>query len=299
MVEIQLRVGAFTPSVVVDVARRSGRLSRAGIDLLETPVASSPAQFRSLERGEIDVAITSPDNVLAYRFLSSNPLGRNFPVAILAALDRGLGLSICLSPEITSIEDVRGKSVGVDVPDSGFAFVAYALLERAGLHPGEYSVEALGSTPLRASALAESRCAASVLGAGNELRAQAKGCNIVAPVTDLGPYIGSVLAASESSDRTIRDGRRRFAGVLLETAQEIMEGGREAEVVESAMATLNLTESEAQAHYRRVLALSTGLIPDGVADRESIAVLLELRRRYLPTPQLDRLEEEYSSMFSR
>ncbi|MDQ1608008.1 MAG: hypothetical protein QOE16_740, partial [Microbacteriaceae bacterium] len=42
-----------------------------------------------------------------------------------------------------------------------------------------------------------------------------------------------------------------------------------------------------------------GLIPDGVADRESLALLLELRRRYLPTPQLDRLEDEYSSMFSR
>jgi ABC-type nitrate/sulfonate/bicarbonate transport system substrate-binding protein len=299
MVDIQLRIGAFTPSVVVDVARRSGRLRRAGIDLQEKSVVSSPAQFRSLERGEIDLAITSPDNVLAYRFLSSNPLGRNLPVAILAALDRGLGLSICLSPVTTSIDDVRGRSLGVDVPDSGFAFVAYALLERAGLHPGEYSIEALGSTPLRASALAESRCAATVLGAGNELRAQARGCTIIAPVTDLGPYIGSVLAASECSDPAIHDGRRRLAGVLLETAQEIMEGGREAEVVESAIAILKLTESQANAHYRRVLAPTTGLIPDGVADRESLALLLELRRRYLPTPQLDRLEDEYSSMFSR
>ena len=33
--------------------------------------------------------MTSPDNVLAYRFLSANPLGRNLPVEVLA----GIGLA--------------------------------------------------------------------------------------------------------------------------------------------------------------------------------------------------------------
>ena len=94
---------------------------------------SSPAQFRSLETGELDVVMTSPDNVLAYRFLSANPLGRNLPVEILAGIDRGLGLSLCLAPSVTDVADVRDRVVGVDVPESGFAFVAFALLERAGL----------------------------------------------------------------------------------------------------------------------------------------------------------------------
>src|SRR3954447_18131599 len=94
----RLRIGTCTPSLLIDVARSTGRLDRAGLDVVETPVASSPAQFRSLEAGDFDVVMTSPDNVLAYRFLTANPLGRNLPVEILAGVDRGLGLSLCLPP---------------------------------------------------------------------------------------------------------------------------------------------------------------------------------------------------------
>jgi ABC-type nitrate/sulfonate/bicarbonate transport system substrate-binding protein len=93
----RLRIGTFTPSLLIDLARSTGRLDRAGLEVVEAPVPSSPAQFRSLESGEFDVVMTSPDNVLAYRFLSANPLGHNLPVEILAGLDRGLGLSLWLA----------------------------------------------------------------------------------------------------------------------------------------------------------------------------------------------------------
>ncbi len=293
-----LRVGTFTPSVLIHLTRRSGRFRRAGIDVREYPVASSPAQFRSLEAGELDVAITSPDNVLAHRFLSKNPLRRNLPVSVIAAIDRGLGLALCTAPSVRSADDVRGGAVGVDVADSGFAFVAYALLEKRGLQVGDYRVDVLGSTPTRASALIDSRCAATVLGSGNELRAEAAGCSIVAEVTELGRYIGSVVAAMDTPDPQINDVRRRFADALLETAGEIVAGERGAEFVESAMALLELSESEAVGHYRRALAPSTGFIPDGFVDRESIMVLVELRRRYLATPELDRAEDHFLAMAS-
>jgi hypothetical protein len=78
---------------------------------------------------------TIPDIVLAYRFLSQNPLERHLPPLILCAVDRGLGLSLVLSPSTGSDEGVRGRVVGVEVPKSGLAFVAYELLAPAGL-PG-------------------------------------------------------------------------------------------------------------------------------------------------------------------
>ena len=148
----RLRIGTFTPSLLIDVARSTGRLDRAALDVAERPVPSSPAQFRSLESGEFDVVMTSPDNVLAYRFLTANPLGYNLPVEILAGIDRGLGLSLWLAPSVADVAGVRGGVVGVDVPESGFAFVAFALLERAGLNRADYLVESLGSTPRRAAA---------------------------------------------------------------------------------------------------------------------------------------------------
>ena len=71
-----LRIGTFSPPVVLDVAASAGELEAVGLTVTEHPVASSPAQFRSLLDGELHVALTSPDNVLAYRFSPHNPLRR-------------------------------------------------------------------------------------------------------------------------------------------------------------------------------------------------------------------------------
>ena len=90
----RLHLGTFTRSVVLEVARLDGSLADADLDVRETSVTSSPSQFESLESRDFDLVFTSPDNVLAYRFIANNPLGRHLRVTMLAALDRGLGLSL-------------------------------------------------------------------------------------------------------------------------------------------------------------------------------------------------------------
>src|SRR5262249_25481617 len=49
-----IRVGTFTPSVLLRVARRGGWLRRAGVEVAETPVRSSPEQFAALLDGALD-----------------------------------------------------------------------------------------------------------------------------------------------------------------------------------------------------------------------------------------------------
>lgn len=283
----RLRIGTFTPSLLIDIARSTGRLDRAELDVTETPVPSSPAQFRSLEAGEFDVVMTSPDNVLAYRFLSANPLRRNLPVEILAGVDRGLGLSLCLAPSVADVADVRGRVVGVDVPGSGFAFVAFALLERAGLGQDDYTVESLGSTPRRAEALAEGACAATVLNAGNELRATAAGCRVVSTVADIGPYLGTVMAAMSADDPEITGPRERLAEVVIHTARDVVSGQLRGEVLEAAGRLLGLAPPQAQAHLDRLLDPTHGLITDGRVDESSIETLIDLRRQHSPSRDLD------------
>ncbi|MGH3358629.1 MAG: hypothetical protein ACRDO7_07480, partial [Nocardioidaceae bacterium] len=89
---MDLVVGAFTPSVLLAVARSTGRLRASGLDVTEVLVDSSPAQFRALMSGELDAALTSPDNVLAYRFDPHNPLRTTTDARIVGAVDRGMGL---------------------------------------------------------------------------------------------------------------------------------------------------------------------------------------------------------------
>jgi len=282
-----LNVGTFTPSLLIDLTRSSGALRRAGLEVHESLVPSSPAQFTSLEGGEFDVVFTSPDNVIAYHFLSANPLQRRIPLRIICGIDRGLGLSLCTSASVADTQDLRGKILGVDVPQSGFAFVAYALLDRAGLHPGDYIVEALGSTPRRTEALIEGRCAVTILNAGNELRAVGAGCSIVSPVSDLGPYFGTVLATRSGDEDSLKEVNLQLADALIATTHEIVAGDREADVIEAAMRLLGLTEHEAQDHYECLRNPTTGFAESGRIDRASIATLVELRHSFSPTPELD------------
>ncbi|HUZ40311.1 MAG TPA: hypothetical protein VMU68_02830, partial [Acidimicrobiales bacterium] len=121
---------------------------------------------------------------------------------------------------------------------------------------------------------------------GNELRAVGAGCSILSPVTDLGPYFGTVVATRAGDEASLKGANLRFADALLETTREIIAGDREADVIEAAVRLLNLTEHEAQDHYECLRNPTTGLVESGRIDRASIATLVELRHSFSPTPEL-------------
>jgi ABC-type nitrate/sulfonate/bicarbonate transport system substrate-binding protein len=262
-----IRLGSFTPSVLLRVARGLGR-----VDVNEELVASSPAQFRALLDGAFDAVLTSPDNVLAYRYSPVNPLGETAPIEMLAAVDRGLGLAL-----YAGRADLRGARFGVDVPGSGFAFAMYALAESLGLSREDYEVVALGSTPKRLTALLAGECDATMLNAGNELLAEAAGYHPVARVADVcSPYLGTVLAALDPAPVAA------LASALTATAAEIVAGRHDAAVVEQAMAAVGLDRQLAGRYLDRLRTPAEGLVPDGVIDRAALQTLIGLRRRYGP-----------------
>ncbi|MDZ5661116.1 hypothetical protein SFC79_05010 [Nocardioides sp. S-58] len=277
-------IGSFTPSVLLDVADRAGRLRERGLEVEEVPVTSSPAQFRSLIDEELDVALTSPDNVLAYRFNPLNPLGEVADVRIVAAVDRGMGLGLYGRPGTTAA-DLVGARVGVDVATSGFALALYALADSLGVARDQYELVQLGSTPRRLEALLAGSCTATMLNAGNELVAEQHGCvRLASGAEQLSPYLGTVVAVAGTA-RT--EEARLLADALLETAREIVSGGLDDEVTESAARRLDLDDDLARRYLARLRDPRDGLVPDGDVDHGSLVKLVRLRTTYLPTPSDD------------
>jgi hypothetical protein len=249
-----IQLGTFTPSVLLRVARRTGRLAAAGLDVVESPVASSPAQFAALLDGSLDAALTSPDNVL----------GRTSDVRILSAVDRGMGLALY---------GRLGETFAVDVPNSGFAFAMYAIAESLGRPRDSYRVVALGSTPKRLTALLAGECDATMLNAGNELHAEAAGYSALGRASVVcAPYLGTVLAALKPQDA--------LAAALTDTAAAIVAGLLDDLVIEEASGALGLTADLATRYLARLKDPAEGLVPDGVVDHESIRTLASLRHRY-------------------
>ncbi|MFC4585359.1 ABC transporter substrate-binding protein [Sphaerisporangium corydalis] len=276
----ELVVGAFSPSVLLRVSRRLGLLGERGLLVREEPVPSSPAQFRALIDGGLNAALTSPDNVVAYRFSPGNPLGETADARIVAAVDRGLGLGVYARPGLTTAADLKGAAIGVDVPGSGFAFGLYALLASLGLEQGDYRVVPLGSTPRRLDALLDGRCDATMLNAGNELRAEDAGAVRLARLTDVcRPYLGTVLCVVGDRRRPEVDA---LAGALGHAAREIVSGGAGPLAAEEAADALGLSAALAARYVERLRDPDEGLVTDGVTDPGAMATVVGLRQRYAP-----------------
>lgn len=276
-----LRLGYFSPSVVLGVAAATGALDRAGLDIAEIPVRSSAHQFSLLLSGEVDAVLTSPDNVIAYRDGAANPSESASDVRILAAVDRGLGLSLFAGPGVDPGAGLRGRTLGVDVPTSGFAFAAYELLARAGLAKGvDYRLEALGSTPMRVTALVAGDCAMTMLNAGSDLRAEAAGCTRVSRVSELGPYVATVLAARGDRVENDSGALRSLTAVVSATSRALCDGQFGEVAVSVATARLGLADEDVARYVQGLADPDEGLVPDGRLDEPSLQTLLRLRDRH-------------------
>jgi ABC-type nitrate/sulfonate/bicarbonate transport system substrate-binding protein len=276
----RLVAGTFSPSVLLDVARDTGRLADVGLEVTEVPVASSPGQFRSLVDGEIDVAFTSPDNVLAYRFSPANPLGGVLDVGIVNGIDRGLGLALYGRPGFGGASQLRGARVGVDVPVSGFALAMYALTESLGVPRGEYELVTLGSTPRRLTALLAGDCDVTLLNAGNELVAEEAGCMRLASVVDVcAPYLGTVTAVAGAARLAEA---RALGGALAATIADIRSGAVDEVAVERAAVRLDVSPEVARRYVERLRDPREGLLPDAAVDAAALETVAALRRRFLP-----------------
>jgi ABC-type nitrate/sulfonate/bicarbonate transport system substrate-binding protein len=271
-------VGTFSPALLLRVARRTGVLERHGLLVEERAVPSSPAQFQALADGSLDAALTSPDNVVAYRFLPGNPLGVARDVRIVAAVDRGMGLGLYAAAGTPDVGALRGTTVGVDVAASGFAFALFEILERAGLGRDEYELTELGSTPKRLQALLDGRCAATMLNAGNDLTADDAGLVRLADVTEVAtPYLGTVLAVQGEPTPAVR----ALVEALCDTGGAIAAGSAHEAAVSEAQGT-GLSYELAERYVERLLDPDRGLVGGGRVDRESLDAVVELRRRHLP-----------------
>jgi ABC-type nitrate/sulfonate/bicarbonate transport system substrate-binding protein len=271
-----LRLGIFSANIVAAWAQEHGIFANFGLDVELVPVASSPDQFRSLMAGEYDAVLTSPDNVATYVLNESNPLGRRLDLQILRAVDHGGRLSLVGRPGIEKPTDLAGGRFGVDVPASGFAYVGFALLRRAGLEPGrDYEVVTAGSTPRRRTKLAEGEFDATLLNAGHEIRAARTGAHVLGVVSDIvQPYLGTVLAVHA-------DGRSPAVRALVDAWDaaelEVVQPERRRDVVTLLAAQPDTDRETAERMYDVLLDPVHGLCVGGDVEPAALEAVLRLR----------------------
>src|ERR1019366_534406 len=160
--------------------------------------------------------------------------------------------------------------------------------------PNDYVIVTLGSTPKRGLALIDSKIDSTILNAGNEIKAVAAGATKVADIGLLGPYIGTVFGAIGSST----ENTRRLIAIIERVSSEILAGAHQDLVIEIAGRNLQLSRQEARAHYQVFLDPTHGLINNGETDKASIETLINLRREYAPTPELEKILSDLPALLN-
>jgi ABC-type nitrate/sulfonate/bicarbonate transport system substrate-binding protein len=133
--EERLRVNVFPgpQHLALFVAQDKGLFARRGLAVEIQFTATSKAQRDALADGSIEIAQSAVDNAVAMVD------GAKQDVIIVAGGSNGM-LNLFVRPEVKSYDDMRGKSVVVDAPDTAYALVLYKMLALKDLKKGDYGL---------------------------------------------------------------------------------------------------------------------------------------------------------------
>lgn len=289
-----VKVGYFSKNLPTIIADTKGFWAAEGLQVQLLQVAGSVPQAQMLAAGQYDLAFCSADNTANYRLNANNALGQRVDFQIIAGQDLGAGLGLFVRPSITSVEALAGARIAVDAPDSGFAFVLYAILRMHGLERGrQYDVKSLGGTAQRYAALLQNGTDATLLSAGFDVRAAAAGFPELASINQLvRPYLGSIIEGSERWMRANRGTVIAFLRGYYKALQWTLAPANQAEATSLLVApSQGITPDLAAALYAAQVQRTDGLIEDMTVDVPALLNLLALRQNFAGFAQSRTLPE--------
>ena len=292
---VPLKLIAFpgAPNLPIFAALEHGDFAREGVAVELETTPSSKFQIESLVAARFDIAATAFDNVVAYCEGQGAVEFATPPDLFVFMGATRIELSLVVAPEVQSFEDLRGKTLALDALATGFAFVLYHMLERAGLSLEDCELATVGATPQRWEAVRDGKAAGTLMIEPFTSVARAQGFHVLATSGDsLAHYQGGVFTASrgwaKAHARELQAFIRGYLAGLAWTLDPANAAAATALLLERMPA---IKPAVAPAVIAKLLDPATGLTPGGSIDRDGMRSVLDLRSRYAtPTKPLASLE---------
>lgn len=270
-----LRLNTFSQVSALLAAQHRGYLAEEGLELeVEIAVGSRP-QMEGLLSGRFDLVHTNADNVMKFRAFGSRDL------AIFLVLDTGIAQKLIVSPDVSDWADLRGRPVGVDAPDSGYAFVLYELLRLHGLEKGDYEVVPLGATGYRLQGLQKGEIVAGLLSHHHEATALDEGFRILADTRQhFGGHPGVTAATTTGWAAANPEAWAGYTRALLRAAAWAMDPANGNDVVDLIARARGVDPARARRILDIETASRTGVIRSVQDAERSLAETAALRAQY-------------------
>lgn len=181
------------------VAIDRGLFAKEGLEVKLDRTKGSKELYADVMANKYPLASAAFDNTVAYTEGQGDVKYDNFDVVAILGVHGGLQAAVA-RPEIKSYKDVKGKVVAVDSPNSGYALLAYRLLDQNGLkRDQDYQLASVGGTESRMKAMKENKAVFALLSAPTNLEAKALGYTFLGDAAAaIGDYQGSAYVVRRS-----------------------------------------------------------------------------------------------------
>jgi ABC-type nitrate/sulfonate/bicarbonate transport system substrate-binding protein len=289
-----LRVIAFpgAPNLPLFAAVERGSFADHGVAVELELTPSSVVQAKRVAAGEFDIAFTAFDNVVAYGSGQGAAGPGVDPEYVVIMGGTQLDVSLVVDPAIEVAADLAGKSIALDALDTGFAFVAYEILSRAGVGLDTCELVPVGATPQRWEAVKEGTHDATLTIEPFTSIARANGFTILDSSGSLfESYQGGVVAAR----RAVLDDRRAAVGAFIDGYLEgldwVLEPANRKAVSDLLSSRMDVNPRALEAVLDSVLSPESGLTPHAALLSEGIETVRMLRSKYGPGGTLAGIDE--------
>ena len=270
-----VRVNAFPTAgyAALYVGIANGVFEKRGVRVELQFTRSSQAQRDGLARGDFEIAYAAVDNAVAMVETAKQD------VIIVTGGDTGMN-EFMARPEIKSIQEIRGKNLIVDAPNTAYALLAKKILKNAGLVEGrDYTVKPVGGTRERIEAMEKSpENVAGMLNPPFSNAAKEKGMRSFGRATDLlGPYQAGGAFVMRDWARANGALLERFIAGYIEAARMTLDPANRAQVVSLIAERLKQDPKVAERSYESLTERGFGLAPDAKFDMDGFQAVLALR----------------------
>ena len=269
-----LRVVAFKSMSALPLlaAQQRSYFSKRGLTV-DIEFASQSLMLRQgLAAGTYDIAQTAADNAVA---MVEN---EETDVVIVTGGDNGFN-SFIVQNDLRELAAFQGRALVVDAPDTGFALVAYRILQNAGLGKGDYAIKPVGSSELRLRELLQDVAnGGAILGLPFSLQAVAAGLRNAGNAVDfIGPYLSSATFVRREWLRDNADVLVRYIAAHIEGLRWLLLPKNKKAVVALISSALTVPSDQADESYRQALS---GFSADAEIDSAGFENVLRLRSEF-------------------
>jgi ABC-type nitrate/sulfonate/bicarbonate transport system substrate-binding protein len=271
---MQLRVNIFNTSSNLPLlaAQAAGCFERRGLQIEIQHTSNSDAQRAGLAAGSFEIAHAAVDNAVAMVEAGQD-------VVIVLGGDAGMN-EFMVRQEINRIEEVRGKLLAVDAPNTAFALVAKKILKNHGLLENrDYSLRLAGGTGPRAAAMvADPQLAAGMINPPFSFTVRAQGLKTLGnQFSLLGPYQATGAFVLRRWAQSHADMLQNYLAAYIEGQRHVMNPANKTEMIDLLMRSFKLDTAAAIGTYEALLTPGAGLAPDARFNLDGFQTVLAIR----------------------